>query len=108
MAPEGPDLAPPSRLGRYLGLGTPPSKCRVLALIIVLAGALVANAVPDGPASRLAHAQTADSSLDFAENGTVPVGTFFAYDQDGDTITWSLGGPDAALFSIDDGMLAFK
>ena len=79
-----------------------------MALIIVLAGVLVANAIPNGPASRLAHAQTADSSIDFAENGTVPVGTFFAYDQDGDTITWSLGGPDAALFSIDDGLLAFK
>ena len=79
-----------------------------MAFFIVLAGVLVANVVPDGPASRLAHAQTADSNVDFAENRTAPVATFIAYDQDGDAIVWSLSGPDADQFTIDDGLLAFR
>ena len=79
-----------------------------MAVFIVLAGVLVANAIPDGPTGRLAYAQTTDSSIEFAENGTSPVGTFVAYDQDGDAIVWSLTGPDADLFTIDDGVLAFR
>ncbi len=50
----------------------------------------------------------ADSSMDYAENGTDPVLTFSATDQDGDPIVWSLGGPDEALFDIDGGVLSFK
>ena len=79
-----------------------------MAFFIVLAGVLVANVVPDGPASHPAHAQTADSNVDFAENRTAPVATFIAYDQDGDAIVWSLSGPDADQFTIDDGLLAFR
>ena len=60
------------------------------------------------PFGHPAYAQTADSSIDFAENRTVPVATFFAYDQDGDAIGWSLSGPDDDLFTIDDGVLAFR
>ena len=74
----------------------------------MLAGLLLANMVPVDPAVHLAFAQTADSSIVFAENGDGPVGTFRAHDQDGDSITWSLGGPDADLFSIDDGVLSFR
>ena len=69
---------------------------------------LLGNVIPDGPASRSAHAQTADSSVDFAENRTDPVATFVAYDQDGDAITWLLSGPDDDLFTIEDGLLAFR
>ena len=79
-----------------------------MAFFILLAGVLVANAIPDGPTGHLAHAQTADSTIDFAENGTAPVGAFIAYDQDGDVIEWSLSGPDADRFTIDDGVLAFR
>ena len=60
------------------------------------------------PFGHPAYAQTTDSSIDFAENRTAPVATFFAYDQDGDDIRWSLGGPDDDLFAIDDGVLAFR
>ena len=74
----------------------------------VLVGMLLATIIPDGPASHLAYAQTADSSIDFAENGTGPVGTFVAYDQDGDEIRWSLSGPDDDLFTIDGGVLSFR
>ncbi len=79
-----------------------------MALVAILTGMLLASVMPGDPAGHLAFAQTADSSLAFAENGEDPVGTFRARDQDGDSITWSLGGPDADLFSIDDGVLSFR
>ncbi len=62
--------------------------------------------MPD--AGRPAHGQTGGSSIDFAENSTAPVAKFLAYDQDGDDITWTLAGPDDDLFTIDDGVLAFR
>ena len=37
-----------------------------------------------------------------------PVGTFLAYDQDGDAIVWSLSGPDEDLFTINGGVLTFR
>ena len=77
------------------------------ALVIVLAGLILASKFTVGPVSHPAYAQTAESSIDFAENGTAPVGTFNAYDQDGDVIEWSLSGPDEDLFTIDGGVLAF-
>ncbi len=83
-------------------------KSRLVTLFIVLASILLASVTLDGPAHRQAYAQSADSSLDFAENRTAPVATFLAHDQDGDAITWSLSGPDADLFTIDDGVLAFR
>ena len=79
-----------------------------MAFAVALAGLLLANMIPDGPVSHLAHAQTADSSVEFAENRTATVAAFFAYDQDGDAIRWSLGGPDADRFTINGGMLAFR
>ncbi len=79
-----------------------------MAFFIVLAGVLVANAIPDGPTGRLAYGQRADSSIDFAENGSSSVGTFVAHDQDGDAIVWSLTGPDADRFTIDGAVLAFR
>ncbi len=96
-------------MGRHPGLGTPPSRrSRAVALLIVFAGLLLASMVTEGPAIHLAHAQTADSSIQYAENGTAPVGTFNAHDQDGDVIEWSLSGPDVERFSIDGGVLSFR
>ncbi|MXY44617.1 MAG: cadherin repeat domain-containing protein, partial [Dehalococcoidia bacterium] len=69
---------------------------------------LLVVSVPGAPFGHPAYAQTADSFIDYAENGTGPVGTFTAYDQDGDPIEWSLSGPDAALFSIDEGVVSFR
>ena len=60
------------------------------------------------PQAILHMPQTTDSSIEFAENGTSPVAPFFAYDQDGDAIVWSLSGPDADQFTIDGGVLAFR
>ena len=102
-------MTPPSRWGCHLRLRTPQyGVSRVAALIIVLAGILLANMVPNGDVAHMAHAQTADSSIEYAENGTRSVGAFHAYDQDGDAIEWSLSGPDADRFTIDRGVLAFK
>ena len=98
-----------SHPGWRMSLPAPPyGRTGLLALAVALASLLLANMVPDGPASRLAHAQTAGSSIEYAENGTAPVGIFVAYDQDGDAIVWSLGGPDGDLFTIDGGALAFR
>ena len=102
-------MTPPSRWGCHLRLRTPQyGVSRVAALIIVLAGILLANMVPNGDVAHMAHAQTADSSIEYAENGTRSVGAFHAYDQDGDAIEWSLSGPDADRFTIDGGVLAFR
>ena len=102
-------MTPPSRLGRHLKLIAPPyGKSRTPTLVIVLAGLLLASMLTAGPAGHPAYARTADSSIEFAENGTRPVGTFWAYDQDGDPIVWSLSGPDEDLFAIDGGVLSFR
>ena len=102
-------MTPPSRLGRHLKLIAPPyGKSRTPTLVIVLAGLLLASMLTAGPAGHPAYARTADSSIEFAENGTRPVGTFWAYDQDGDAIVWSLSGPDDDLFTIGGGVLAFR
>ncbi len=101
-------MAPQTRLGplpspRTLQDGRP----RVPAPVIAVAGMLLGLVVAAGQAGHAAYAQTADSSIDFAENRTAPVGVFIAHDQDGDPIAWSLAGPDEDLFSIDGGVLTF-
>ncbi len=77
-------------------------------MVIVIASMMLGTIIPDGRASHLAYAQTADSSVEYAENGTSTVAAFVAYDQDGDVIRWSLSGRDDDLFTIDGGVLAFR
>ena len=55
-----------------------------------------------------APAVFAQESISYEENDTEPVATFSATDPDGDPIVWSLSGPDAADFTIEGGVLAFK
>ena len=46
--------------------------------------------------------------MDYPENGTTTVATYSITDPDGDEVTWSIAGTDAARFSIStDGTLAF-
>ena len=45
---------------------------------------------------------------EYAENGTGAVATFRATDPEGKSITWTLGGLDAAEFSIVNGVLRFE
>ena len=79
-----------------------------MALVLVLVGILLWIVIPDGHSVQLAHAQTVDSALDFAENNKGAIASFIAYDQDGEAVEWSLGGRDAELFTIHGGLLAFK
>ena len=81
---------------------------RLKAFVVVFLGVLLAVLLPDGHVGHPAYAQAADSSIEYAENGTSMVGWFIAHDQDGDPIEWTLSGPDADLFTIDDGVLRFK
>ncbi len=83
-------------------------KSTAAALAVAVVGMLLAFMATAGSAVRVAHAQAADSTIGYAENGTRPVGVFHAYDQDGEAIEWSLGGPDADLFTIHDGELSFR
>ncbi len=104
-----PFMKPPTRLPSHWSPGAPPHgnsrlAALVVALVVMLLGIVALGDLLDHPA----YAQTADTSVDYAENGTAPVAAFVAYDQDGDAIKWSLRGLDAALFSIDGGTLAFK
>ena len=43
---------------------------------------------------------TGPTSVDYAENGTTIVAAYSATDPDGDSVTWSVAGTDAARFSI--------
>ena len=86
---------------------TPPSPL-AKTLAAILTGVLLISVIPRGPVGHLAFAQETDSSIEFAENGKGTVGTFRARDQDDESITWSLGGPDSDLFSIGDGVLGFR
>ena len=56
-----------------------------------------------------APAASGEAAVDYAENGTDPVGTYMAPDPDaGDSVTWALSGADAASFTIsEDGILSF-
>ena len=109
VAPKAPGITPSLRFRPHLGLGrTPDGRPLVSALVMGFAGILLASIISDGPVSRLVYAQSVDSSIEFAENDTSPVGWFRAYDQDGDPIRWSLGGPDADWFTIEGGVLRFR
>ena len=51
---------------------------------------------------------TGPGSVEYPENSTTTVATYSATDPDGDEVTWSIAGTDAARFSIStDGTLAF-
>ena len=52
---------------------------------------------------------TGPTSIEYAENATATVATYSATDPDGDGVTWSVAGTDAARFSISTlGELTFK
>ena len=47
-------------------------------------------------------------SVRYAENGTDPLASFTAFDEAGHVIRWSVSGCDDDLFTINDGVLAFR
>ena len=93
--PSGGATSPSSLYKRASGALT------VTAFLAVLAFGLL-FLLPGGPA----WAQDADT-IEYAENGTDPVATYTAVDPEGVAIAWSLGGTDAAGFTIAGGVLAF-
>ena len=78
---------------------------RSLNAVIVRSAAVAAALLLLALAAGTAFAAT---SVSYAENGTEPVATFSATDQDGDAIVWSLDGADKGDFTIDGGVLSFK
>ena len=69
---------------------------------------LLVHMAPDGPAGGPVYAQTPDTYVEYAENGTGPVAAFMARDQEVDAVVWTLSGPDDHLFTIGDGVLRFR
>ena len=51
---------------------------------------------------------TGPRSVRYPENGTEPVASFTAFDEAEHVIRWSVSGRDDDLFTIDDGVLAFR
>ena len=49
-----------------------------------------------------------EASIEYEENDSDAVATYTAADPEGAEIVWSLGGDDAALFSIEGGVLSFR
>ena len=90
-------------------LGSQAGRWIILAALVVALGALLLTIRPVGAqqdtAPTLSNAVTAH---DYAENGTGPITTFRARDPEGKPIFWTLGGADAADFTIDGGVLRFN
>ena len=88
-----------SQIGRWI----------ILAAVVALLGALLLTIRPVGAqqdtAPTLSNAVTAH---DYDENGKGPITTFRANDPEGNKIFWTLGGPDAADFTIVGGTLRFN
>ena len=52
---------------------------------------------------------TGQASVNYPENDTTTIATYSITDPDGDEVTWSIAGTDAARFSInEDGELSFR
>ena len=75
----------------------------IVALLAALAVGLL-FLLPGGPL----HAQDADDTIEYAENGTGMVATYNAVDPEGTAIEWDVSGADADLFGIEGGVLTFK
>lgn len=71
-------------------------------------GSSTPNPTPNPTPSNRAPVLSAEASYSVAEN-TTQVASLSGNDADGDSLTWSLGGTDADLFSLSSsGSLAFN
>ena len=84
------------------------NKWTAVAVAVAVMAALLAAALPawaqDAPPS-IPDAQTI---FDYAEDRTGAITTYSARDPENKPVFWTLGGPDAADFTIADGILLFK
>ena len=78
-----------------------------VAALAVMA-ALLAAALPVWAQDRPPVIPDAQTIFDYAENGTGPIATYSARDPENRPVFWTLGGADAADFTIVDGALRFS
>ena len=80
-----------SQIGRWI----------VLAAVVALLGALLLTIRPVGAQQDTAPTlSTAVTAHNYAENGKGSITTFRAKDPENNPVFWTLGGPDAADFTI--------
>ena len=63
---------------------------------------------PVGAQDEAPSLSNAETQFDYAENGGGPITTFRANDPENKPVFWTVGGADAADFTIDGGVLRFK
>ena len=51
---------------------------------------------------------TGQASVEYAENGLLPVATYTATDPEGESLDWDLSGTDSGDFTISNGVLSFN
>ena len=98
------------RRGNYeprTNLGSQIGRWIVLAAVVALLGALLLTIRPVGAQDAPPSVRDAKTLFDYAENGKGPVTTYKATDPEKKSIFWTLGGPDAADFTIAGGALHF-
>ena len=78
-----------------------------VVVVVVHDGQSVATATVTVTDTNDPPAVSGGSRFWFAENATTDVAAFTATDAEGDTVTWSLAGVDAALFDVAGGVLGF-
>ena len=75
---------------------------------LALMAALLATVLPAGAQDRPPVIPDAQTIFDYAENGNGPIATYSATDPEIKPVFWTLGGADAADFTIVNGALRFK
>ena len=77
-------------------------------LTLAVMAALFAAAMPVWAQDAAPTIPDAQTIFDYDENGTKPITTYRARDPENRPVFWTLGGPDAADFTIVNGALRFK
>ena len=77
-------------------------------LTLAVMAALLATTLTAGAQDRPPVIPDAQTIFDYAENGTGPIATYRANDPENKPVFWTLGGADAADFTIDNGALRFS
>ena len=75
---------------------------------LALMAALLATVLPAGAQDRPPVIPDAQTIFDYPENGNGPIATYSATDPEINPVFWTLGGADAADFTIVNGALRFK
>ena len=87
-----------SQIGRWI----------IFAALVVVLGALLLTIRPVGAQDAAPTLSNAETAHEHMENDPGPITTFRANDPEGNKIFWTLGGTDAADFTIAGGTLRFR